>query len=152
VTLIKHKADLHPYQRRQSRLHASCFGWLRGRVCFCNIYIATSVQFSSLGFLISQASDRYAALLQQPPTVQGGKRKNRQKYGKGRKPFLNDFNLHNTRAENWGFGCEPFLRFADFGGSSPNEIKALLLTPPSDDVELRKLRPFGVLGVWKRSA
>jgi hypothetical protein len=53
VTLPKHEAGLHTYRRRHSKLQASCLAWLRGRVWYCNAYLASTI--SSFGFLFKLA-------------------------------------------------------------------------------------------------
>jgi hypothetical protein len=59
--------------------------------CFETYSLPLLFSFSSFGFQLSLASAGKAALLQQLPTVQGEKRKNRQYKGKERKPFQDAF-------------------------------------------------------------
>jgi hypothetical protein len=72
-------------------------------------------QFSSFAFLLSQASAREAALLQQSSTEQDEKRK-RQKQGKVRKPFLSGFRQRITLAEKMGLRLLAVLAFRGFWG------------------------------------
>jgi hypothetical protein len=97
--LPKHTEDIHPYQRRQPRLHASCLGWLCGVVWFC---LATSVLFSVLWFPVKPGKCSLSSTSTAITYSAGWKEKEQAKAGYSKKLFLHGFRPANYSSGKLG--------------------------------------------------
>jgi hypothetical protein len=73
-------------------------------MCFCNVYLASSVWFSSLGFLLKPGKCSSSSTSAAITYSTGWKEEEQVKAGEIKKTISERFWQAN-RAENWGSGC-----------------------------------------------